>query len=59
MGRLLTKNRNGLIVDGCVTQAGGQAERIAALADGRGADAQKALTRPILAVHHRGTNFET
>lgn len=26
------ENRNGLIVDGCVTQANGHAERIAALA---------------------------
>ena len=32
MGHLLMENRNGLIVDGCVTEANGQAERIAALA---------------------------
>ena len=32
MGHLLMENRNGLIVDGCVTQANGQAERTAALA---------------------------
>jgi transposase len=32
MGHALMENRNGLIVDGCVTQATGQAERIAALA---------------------------
>jgi len=32
MGHLLMENRNGLIVDGCVRQANGQAERTAALA---------------------------
>ena len=32
MGHLLMENRNGLIVDGGVTEAGGQAERTAALA---------------------------
>ncbi|UHC17838.1 IS5 family transposase [Methylobacterium currus] len=32
MGHALMENRNGLIVDGCVTQATGQAERVAALA---------------------------
>ena len=32
MGHVLMENRNGLIVDGCVTEANGQAERIAALA---------------------------
>src|SRR3954449_11599263 len=32
MGHALMKNRNGLIVDACVTQADGHAERIAALA---------------------------
>ena len=32
MGHLLMENRNGLIVDGCVTEASGQAERTAALA---------------------------
>jgi len=32
MGHLLMENRHGLIVDGCVTEASGQAERIAALA---------------------------
>ncbi len=31
MGHALMENRNGLIVDGCVTQANGQAERTAAL----------------------------
>ena len=32
MGHALMENRNGLIVDGCVTQANGHAERTAALA---------------------------
>ena len=32
MGHALMENRNGLIIDGCVTQANGQAERTAALA---------------------------
>ncbi len=32
MGHAFMENRNGLIVDGCVTQATGQAERVAALA---------------------------
>src|SRR5215218_11054770 len=32
MGHALMENRNGLIVDACVTQADGHAERIAALA---------------------------
>ncbi len=32
MGHALMENRNGLIVDGCVTEANGQAERTAALA---------------------------
>ena len=32
MGHTLMENRNGLIVDGCVTEANGQAERTAALA---------------------------
>jgi len=32
MGHLLMENRNGLIVDGCVTEANGHAERTAALA---------------------------
>ena len=32
MGHLLMENRHGLIVDGCVTEASGQAERTAALA---------------------------
>ena len=32
MGHLLMENRHGLIVDGCVTEASGQTERIAALA---------------------------
>jgi transposase len=32
MGHALMENRNGLAVDGCVTQADGRAERIAALA---------------------------
>lgn len=31
MGHALMENRNGLIVDPCVTRAGGQAERTAAL----------------------------
>jgi IS5 family transposase len=32
MGHALTENRNGLVVDACLTQAGGHAERMAALA---------------------------
>jgi hypothetical protein len=32
MGYALMENRNGLVVDACLTQADGRAERIAALA---------------------------
>jgi hypothetical protein len=31
MGHALMENRNGLLVDACLTQADGRAERIAAL----------------------------
>jgi len=45
MGHLLMENRHRLIVDGCVTEASGQAERIAALAMiGKRADRPNRIT---------------